>query len=121
MGALVVGFGPILLSIYSNSPEVISAGMIRIVFICSTYVICGMMDVMVGLLRGVGHSVLPMLVSLVGVCFLRLAMLLVLFQIPQFHTIQVVYLTYPISWIITFLAHLICFQHSLHHILSENA
>ena len=83
--------------------------MVRLSIICTTYAACGIMDVMVGSLRGLGYSVIPMIVSLIGACALRLIWLATVFQLPQFHTIEMVYLTYPISWIITFLAHVICF------------
>ena len=68
-----------------------------------------MMDVMVGMLRGLGYSVMPMIVSLLGACALRLIWLATLFQIEQFHTVQMIYITYPVSWTITLLTHIICF------------
>ena len=77
--------------------------------IYTTYALCGMMDVMVGGLRGIGYSIMPMLVSLVGACGLRLLWIATIFQLPQFHTIQTIYWSYPISWAITFGVHVICF------------
>ncbi|MFR8292193.1 MAG: hypothetical protein ACLVBB_09895 [Dysosmobacter welbionis] len=77
--------------------------------VCTTYALCGMMDVMVGGLRGIGYSIMPMLVSLVGACGLRLLWIATIFQLPQFHTIQTIYWSYPISWAITFGVHVICF------------
>ena len=71
--------------------------------------LCGMMEVMVGALRGIGYSILPMIVSLIGACGLRLLWLATVFQIPRFNKIETVYLSYPLSWAITFLAHLVCF------------
>lgn len=109
MGNLAVFFGPQLLSIYTDSPAVIAAGMNRITIICTTYAICGIMDVIVGSVRGIGYSVMPMLVSLVGVCGIRLLMVATVFQIPAYHTVRTVYWAYPISWSIAFLAHLCCF------------
>lgn len=109
LGGLAVLFAPQLLSIYSDSPAVIDAGMNRLVIVCLPYFLCGMMDVMVGSLRGIGYSVMPMLVSLVGACGLRLVWIATLFQLPAFHTPAGVYWSYPVSWTITLLAHLICF------------
>ena len=109
LGNGAVLFGRPLLSIYSKNPEVIEAGMCRLNVISRTYALCGIMDVMVGVLRGLGYSVLPMVVSLVGVCGLRLIWLATMFQMEQFHTITMVYITYPISWLITFAAHMVCF------------
>ena len=99
-----------LLRIYSSSKEVIRAGIVRLSIISTTYVLCGMMDVMVGALRGIGYSVMPMIVSLIGACGFRLLWISTVFQMERFHTIQVVYYSYPISWIITFIVHVICFH-----------
>ena len=109
LGGAATLFGPQLLGIYSDSDAVIAAGMDRLSIICATYALCGMMDVMVGSLRGLGYSVMPMLVSLIGACGLRLIWITAIFRIQEYHTVQTVYWSYPVSWIITFLAHLICF------------
>ena len=108
-GNTVVFFGEPLLKIYSNNPAVIEAGLLRIKYICSIYALCGMMDVMVGSLRGLGYSVIPMIVSLIGACALRIIFLMTLFNLEQFHKIEMVYLTYPISWTLTFMAHVVTF------------
>jgi len=100
--------GP-LLGIYTTSPAVVEAGLVRLGIVCRTYAICGMMDVMVGGLRGIGYSVMPMIVSLIGACGLRLLWIATLFQISQFHTMPMLYLSYPVSWIITFSVHVVCF------------
>ena len=109
MGGLAALFGPQLLGIYSDSPDVIAAGMVHIRMICIPYALCALMDVIVGSIRGMGYAVTPMLVTLIGACGLRLVWIATVFQIPEFHTIQTVYLSYPVSWIITFLAHLVCY------------
>ena len=101
LGNLAVLFGHQLLHIYSSNPDVIAAGMVRLHIISATYALCGIMVVMVGALRGLNYSVLPMVVSLVGACGLRLVWIATVFQMPEFHTVQVVYLSYPITWIIT--------------------
>lgn len=102
-------FGRQLLSIYSSGAAVIEAGMVRIGVVCVTYALCGMMDVMVGSLRGLGYSVMPMIVSMLGACGLRLVWIATVFQIDRFHTPFIIYLSYPVTWIITFSVHLICF------------
>lgn len=102
-------FGRPLLGIYSATPEVIEAGMVRVGVICTTYALCGEMDVMVGMLRGLGYSVMPMIVSLVGACGLRILWIATVFQIPEYHQIVTVYLSYPITWFITMLTHIICY------------
>ena len=113
LGNLATLFGRELLAIYTTSPAVIDAGLIRMRIVCTTYAVCGMMDVMVGGLRGIGYSVMPMLVSLVGACGLRLLWIATIFQLPQFHTIQMLYWSYPVSWVVTFGVHVLCFLWAL--------
>ena len=109
LGNTVVFFGNELLQIYSNNPEVIAAGMVRLHYISMIYALCGIMDVMVGALRGIGYSIMPMIVSIVGVCVLRLIWLATVFQIPEFHKIETVYLSYPVTWILTSLVYIVFF------------
>ena len=115
---IVIGFGlsmivrlfaEPLLSLYTDSPAVVEAGTVRLGIICATYFLCGMMDVMVGALRGLGYSIAPMIVSLLGACAFRLLWIATVFQIDRFHTIETVYTSYPISWTLTFLAHVVTF------------
>ena len=109
LGWLSYLFGESLLKIYSSNMQVIEAGMVRMAIIMTTYALCGMMDVMVGMLRGLGYSFMPMVVSLIGACGLRLVWIATVFRMPSFHTVSTVYLSYPITWIITFLIHVICY------------
>ncbi|MBQ8412382.1 MAG: MATE family efflux transporter [Lachnospiraceae bacterium] len=109
MGLTVVAFGEPLLGLYTGSSAVVDAGMIRLKYIVTLYFLCGMMDVMVGSLRGLGYAIMPMIVSLIGACGLRLLWLGTAFKLPDFHTIEMVYITYPVTWILTFLAHVVCF------------
>ena len=124
LGNLATLFGRGLLAIYTTSPAVIDAGLIRMRIICTTYAICGMMDVMVGGLRGIGYSVMPMLVSLVGACGLRLVWIATIFQLPRFHTIQMLYWSYPVSWTITLGVHVLCFLWAMkrvkRHLLAQS-
>lgn len=100
-------FGGTLLQLYSTDAEVIQYGLLRLSFICTTYCLCGMMDVMVGALRGIGYSVMPMLVSLTGACLFRVVWIYTVFQ--QYRSLETLYISYPISWTLTFTVHLICF------------
>ncbi len=104
-----MSLGRPLLSIYTSGDIAIEAGLRRMTYVCGTYFLCGIMDVMVGSLRGMGYSIVPMIVSLLGACGLRLLWLGTVFQIEQFHTPDTVYLSYPVSWIITVAAHVISF------------
>lgn len=108
-GNLVLYFGHPLLRMYTSSPSVVNAGMVRLGIVAKTYALCGIMDVMVGSLRGMGFSIMPMIVSLIGACGLRLLWLATVFQIKEFHTINIIYESYPITWIITIIVHIICF------------
>lgn len=106
---LVLAFDGELLALYTSNPAVVAAGAIRLAYVVRWYVLCGMMEVMVGALRGIGYSVLPMIVSLIGACGVRLLWIATVFQIPQFHTIETIYFSYPMSWALTFCAHVVCF------------
>jgi len=109
-GLLIYGFGPQLLSIYiTDSQEAIHWGMVRMSFIALPYVLCGLMDITTGALRGMGTSVAPMIICILGVCGIRLGWIYTIFQIPRFHTPECLYLSYTVSWIITFAAQLIAF------------
>lgn len=109
---LVLGIGASLLgstlvSFYSPDPQVIAAGGARLAVICRLYFICGCMDVMAGCLRGLGYSVMPMVVSLLGSCAFRLVWIATIFQ--MFRSTTTLYLSYPLSWLLTLTVHLICF------------
>lgn len=109
MGQCAWIFGHQLVGMYSSSEEVIQLGIERVKWVCGTYYLCGMMDVMVGILRGLGYSIMPMIVSLLGACGLRLLWIFTLFQTATFHKPMWLYITYPVSWSVTFLVHVICF------------
>lgn len=100
-------FGENLLGFYTTDPQVVAYGMNRLAIISTTYFFCGLMDVMVGSIRGLGYAMMPMIVSLLGACALRVVWILTIFQL--FHTQFSLYISYPISWIVTFLVHLTCY------------
>lgn len=99
--------GDVLLKIYSNDLQVIGAGMTRLSIVSASYFLCGLMDVIVGSLRGMGYSVVPMLVSLTGACLFRVIWIFTVFA--NYHTLFSLYISYPISWIITFFTHVVCY------------
>ena len=98
--------GTQLLHFYSSDEAVVAAGLARLHIISATFLLCGIMDVLASCLRGRGYSVLPMIVSLVGSCLLRLVWIATIFQL--FRSTTTLYLSYPISWILTAAVHLIC-------------
>lgn len=99
--------GPLLLQIYSEDANVIAYGLLRMSIICTTYFLCGLMDVMSGCLRGLGHSVIAMVVSMLGACGLRIIWIYTIFAANR--SLPVLYWSYPVSWGLTFLVHVICF------------
>ena len=98
--------GPELLRIYNKDAEVVSYGMIRLLYVCVPYFLCGIMDTLVGGIRGMGVSVLPMFTSLIGACGLRILWIYTIFQWDR--TLPVLFLSYPVTWLITALAHTVC-------------
>ncbi len=107
MGNVAYFLAGMLLRIYSTDQEVIQFGILRMSYICVTYFLCGMMDVIVGALRGMGYAIMPMLVSLTGACLFRVIWIYTIFQ--NHRTLACLYISYPISWALTFLVHLVCF------------
>ena len=104
---IVMGYGfflngHALLSIYNSTPEVINWGMLRMNILFSTYFLCGIMDVMSGALRGLGRSVMPAVITLIGVCVLRVVWVYTVF--PVHPTMGNLMLSYPITWGITAIA-----------------
>ena len=99
-----------LLSVYiTDSFEAIEVGVTRMSMVCLTYALCGVMDVMTGALRGMGASTLPMIVSVLGVCVFRIVWIFTVFHSEAFHTLKVLYASYPISWILTFAVEALAF------------
>ena len=96
--------GESLLSIYASDPEVIAAGMIKLRCVTQYYFLYAAMEVIVGSLRGMGASIFPMAVSLLGICVFRIFWIMTVFQ--SIRTIEILYYSYPISWIITSVIHL---------------
>ncbi len=103
-------FGKQLLGLYTTSDEVIQAGMVRCWIIFTTYFLCGMMDGMANSIRGIGHSLMPVISSLTGACLFRIIWLFTVFLIPQFHQPVTIFISYPISWILTFVTNLIFYR-----------
>ncbi len=110
MGTAICIFGESLLSIYiTDSAEAISWGLVRLSIIARFYFLCGLMDVSTGALRGLGASVSPMIISVLGVCGIRIGWIATIFQIPRFHTPQCLYSSYIFSWTVTFLIQMYAF------------
>ena len=96
LGASSVIFGRQLLRIYNTDPQVIEYGMIRLRMFGYAYFMCGVMEIFVAMMRGMGRSFVPMVVSLMGACVFRIIWIFTVF--PKFHTSTSLYISYPISW-----------------------
>ena len=110
--ALILGggaylFGPELLKIYTDDPQVISCGMEILLYTTVTYFLCGWMDLFPGSLRGMGKSIVPMLLSVIGTVGTRIVWIFGIF--PKFRSLKILFISYPASWIITIILQVICF------------
>ncbi len=118
-GNLAYLFGNVILRLYSPDAEVIQYGLLRMSIIATLYFLCGMMDVMVGSMRGMGYSIMPMIVSLTGACGFRILWIMTIFQ--RIHTLECLYWSYPISWGLTFAVHLACWIVAYRRVLAQAA
>ncbi len=117
VAGLIIGvaswiFAHPLLSLYLRSDaaaEAFEAGVIRLLCVGAPYCFCGIMDVMSGMLRGLGCSVPPMVICAVGTCGVRFFFSLVLFRMEAFHNLYALLLSFPASWILTAAAEFTCF------------
>lgn len=106
LGQTAIFFNEPLLRLYGTTGQQIEYGMLRMSIICKMYFLCGIMDVLVGILRGMGYAVMPMIVSLSGACLLRIVWIMTVFE--HFRSLRVLYFSYPVTWTVTAAVHLIC-------------
>lgn len=92
-------FASFFLSLYTNDPSVIQAGTVRLFWVTLFLFLNGILDIFANSMRGMGHSGIPTLLMLVGVCGFRLVWLWTVF--PQYRSLPIIYLCFPLSWIIT--------------------
>ena len=109
VGGLATALGKFLLSIYVSNPEAIEIGYSRILVICLTYFLCGLMDTMAYAVRGIGYSLIPTIVSLCGACGIRILWIYTVFSIDSMHSLQGLSISYPVSWLLTFAIHTVVF------------
>ena len=114
LGLFCFLFSETLLSIYINGGDVavrdmvMQAGITRMSIISTTYFLCGIMEVLSGLMRGMGKPITPMIVSILGSCVLRIVWIAVICNTLFPGQIELLYLAYPVTWIVTNLAHSVC-------------
>ncbi len=107
LGGALVLFGDVFVGIYAsgdNRAAIIEAGVRRLSVIAVAYFLCGLMDVGCGILRGMGRAIQPMIVALLGSCVFRVVWVVAV--CPFFPgKIMALYISYPISWIVTGAVH----------------
>lgn len=110
--ALVLGggsylFGSELMHIYTKSADVVACGMDIMLYTTVTYFLCGIMDLFPGALRGMGHSAVPMILSVIGTVGTRIVWIYWVF--PQHRALDFLFISYPVSWILTIVMQVVCF------------
>lgn len=107
LGGLAYCFGPQILTIYTSDPKVINCGMEILAYTSITYFLCGIMDLFPGALRGMGYSAVPMVLSVIGTVGTRIVWVFGIF--PNHRSLSVLFVSYPVSWIITIVLQVVCF------------
>ena len=107
LGSVAYFFGPEILQIYTEEPDVIASGMEILAYTTLTYFLCGIMDLFPGALRGMGHSGVPMILSILGTVGTRIVWIFGIF--PSHRSLGVLFWSYPISWMLTIVMQVICF------------
>lgn len=114
LGGAIWLFGRQLIAIYTSNPDVAELGMIRLEIMMAVYFTCGVMNVFPGLTRAMGYSMLPMLCTLIGACIMRIIWLMTFFKWNP--TINMLYLSYPVTWTLAGLGQVASFFYARHRI-----
>lgn len=109
MGGIFALFSKNLMGLYTTDVEAINMGKIRVEVICGLYFVCGFMDCYSSCIRGLGWSALPSIVSVVGVCGLRLLWIFTFFRMKVFHNMFWLFMVYPMSWFATGIVLMFCY------------
>lgn len=117
-GIALLLFGPQILMIFSTDTDVIDMGLIRLKLFAVTYIINSILDVTTGQMRGLGKSVIPMIVTMVGVCGLRVVWVYTVFA--RFRSMFILYFSYPVSWFITGVVLIIMYAITFRKILKRS-
>lgn len=107
LGCSAYFFGPELLKIYTKDTDVIRCGMEILSYTTVPYFLCGIMDLFPGALRGMGHSAVPMILSVIGTVGTRIVWIFGIF--PHHRSLAILFISYPVSWILTIIMQVICF------------
>lgn len=109
VAAIVLIFPKPLLSLYTNSPIAIDIAIERFHIVSAFYILCGIMEISTGVLRGSGYSIASMIISIIGVCGIRILWVATVFK--AYHKFSVLYWSYPVSWIPVIIANFAVFYY----------
>ena len=87
-----------------NAAVIVETATQTIELLLSTYILCGIMDIFSSFLKGMGYSLLPMLLSIGGICGVRIFWLYAIFPLPAFSSYRGIMISYPVSWAIALAA-----------------
>ena len=107
MGIGAYAFGGQLLKIYTSEADVIRCGLEVLSITTVPYFLCGIMDLFPGAMRGMGHSGVPMILSVIGTVGTRIVWVYLLF--PHHRSLYFLFISYPASWILTIIMQAVCF------------
>lgn len=113
VGAAVFFFGDLFCRIITSNPAVIDVAVTRLTITGLSYFLCGYMDTTSYTLRALGKSFISMVISILGVCVLRLVWVWTVFGIPRFHTYGWLFVIYPISWLVVFIVQYLIYRHTM--------
>ena len=118
MGAALVLFGEAFLALFTSKPIVVERGMDRLRVMGLSYAISAFMDCTIAASRGLGKSLVPSIIVIMGSCVFRIVWIFTIFA--HFHTIISLYLLYPCSWAITAIAEIVYFAILYHKTFPKN-
>ncbi len=110
MCGLILLFDRQLIGFYNSDPQIIELGMQRLTVMMAMYFACGIMNVIPGVTRGMGYSILPMLCTLIGVCLMRIIWLYTIFV--WYRSIFTLFLSYPVTWTLTGIGQVVIFLYA---------
>lgn len=119
LGGVTLIFGETFLALYTNNPEVIELGLMRLKIMMAAYFTCGIMNVYPGLTRGMGYSILPMLCTLVGACLMRIVWLVTVFR--WYPTANILFICYPVTWALAGIGQVISFFYARRQVYKKAA
>lgn len=97
-GILLLTFSEPIMRLFTDDADIIAAGELAMKYFCPYYMLLSILNVLAGTVRGAGKSVPPMVILLFAMCVFRV--LWIKLVLPHYNTIDVVYMVYPVSWVI---------------------